>query len=85
MSIHIHTSPETPPKRILYPVNVNCTLALHDFLEPPKVTPQFELLLQLSPIKGEMSCLQNNYLLSVVSERLAWNPHKLTVAKSQTR
>jgi hypothetical protein len=85
MSIHIHTSPETPPERILYPVIVNCPLALHDFLEPPKVTPQFELFLQLSPIKGEMNRLQYNYLSSVVSERLTLNPHKLIVAKSQTQ
>jgi hypothetical protein len=85
MSIHIHASPETPPERILYPVNVNCTLALHDFVEPPKVTPQLELFLQLSPIKGEMNRLQYNYLSSVVSERLTLNPHKLIVAKSQTQ
>jgi len=58
MSIHIQASPEAPPERILYPVNVNCPLALYDFLEPPKVTPQFELFLQLSPIKREMNRLQ---------------------------
>jgi hypothetical protein len=76
---------KTPPERILYPVNVNCPLALHDSLESPKVIPQFELFLQLSPIKGEMNRLQYNYLSSVVSERLTLNRHKLTVAKSQSQ
>jgi hypothetical protein len=32
-----------------------------------------------------MSSKRYNYLSSVVSERLTWNPHKLTVSKSQTQ
>jgi hypothetical protein len=64
MSVHIQASPESPSERVLHPVNLNCTIALNDFLQPPKFTPQFELFLRLSPIKGQMNRSQYPHILT---------------------
>jgi hypothetical protein len=65
LSVHMQATPESHFECVLQPVHMKCTIALNDFLEPPKASPHFEIFLKFSPIKGQMNPVQYPFTFSL--------------------
>ena len=77
LSVDLQATPESRVERVLQPFNLAVNISLNDYLHAPKVTPNFELFVQVSRVNFSINPAQYKYFTSVFSERLSWSPGAL--------
>jgi hypothetical protein len=87
MWIDIQADPESKAERVLKPFNMNAQCVRREFqvrssadepLQLPRFTPQLDGFVSLSEIGVAFTPSQYTFLLGIWTERLAWNPNRVT-------